>query len=111
MRHWLRHFGADRFVLLEEEQLRSQPEWVASTLSTFLQLPKPLTAEAMLSTASNHSHAPVVGDALKRSLRSFYDEHVPQVRAIFEQLAPPGSKWADAPWLTPGRPGVLGAND
>lgn len=96
-----------RFLLLEEEQLRSQPDWVASTLSHFLQLPKMITANSIVAVASNHTnhaHAPVVGEVLRRTLTTFYDSHAPHVRAIFEDLAPAGSNWAHARWLHPQLP-------
>ena len=90
--------------MLEEGQLHSQPRWLAQRLSDFLQLPKPLSTESVLSlSASNHTHAAVVGEALRHALRSFYDVHTPQVRQLFAQLAPPGSHWAAARWLTPRR--------
>ena len=103
LRHWLTYFGPDSFLLLEEEQLRSQPQWVAAALTAFLALPKPLTADGVLSVATNHTHTKVVlGDALRRTLRAFYDEHLPQVRRLFADLAPPGSQWAQARWLSQG---------
>ena len=98
--HWLQHFPPERFLLLEEGQLRSQPGWVAHQLSAFLQLPKRLSAEGVLAVVSNHTHSSVVGEALRRTLRSFYDEQAPQVRRLFERLAPTGSEWAAARWLS-----------
>ena len=98
LRHWLRHFGRESFLLLEEQQLRSQPELVASTLSRFLALPRPLTAAQVAASYTNHT-TPVVGDNVKRTLRSFYAPHLPEVRRIFTELAFEGSRWADAPWL------------
>ena len=101
LRHWLKHFGSDRFLLLEEEQLRTQPEFVASSLTGFLELPKALDPSSIAWMAGNHStgRATVVGEQLRRALHQFYDEHAPHVRKLFEELAPKGSNWASASWL------------
>jgi len=99
LRHFLNYFPRERFLLLEEEMLTSQPQLVASTLSHFLELPRPLHSDAVRAAASNRSHSAVVGDALRRALRTFYAAHVPYVRALFEQLAPAGAAWSNAAWL------------
>ena len=99
-RHWLKHFGSDRFLLLEEEQLRTQPEFVASSLTGFLELPKRWIQAALHGwRESSTGRATVVGEQLRRALHQFYDEHAPHVRKLFEELAPKGSNWASASWL------------
>ena len=87
--------------MLEEEQLRTQPEFVASSLTGFLELPKALDPSSIAWMAGNHStgRATVVGEQLRRALHQFYDEHAPHVRKLFEELAPKGSNWASASWL------------
>ena len=98
LRHWLQHFPRERFFLLEESQLSSQPETVASALSRFLALPRPLTPAQVLGAFPNHT-TPVVGDAVRKALRSFYSPHLRDVRQLFGELAFEGSRWADANWL------------
>merc|ERR1711988_1102792 len=55
---FLAHFPSDRFLLLEEEQLLSQPGFVASSLSAFLELHQPILPGAILALSSNHSRTP-----------------------------------------------------
>ena len=102
LRHWLRYFGPERFLLLEETSLRSSPATVAKRLSAFLHLGSPLTASALLAAAGNRSAAPVVGDSVRRLLKGFYDKQAPDVRQLFRELAPDSAAAAaSVRWLHP----------
>ena len=99
LRHWFSLFPRENFLLLEETQLRDKPALVADRVSAFLRLARPLAAEQLRAVAANHTHVPV-GDAVRRTLRSFYDEHVHGTQALLHELAPSG--WEAAPWLSAG---------
>jgi hypothetical protein len=98
LRHWLSIFPRESFLLLEEEEMRTQPALVASRVSTFLRLFQPLTASAVLAASPNRS-TPLLGDAVRRGLRDFYAPYASDVRQLFSELAPPDGGWMAARWL------------
>jgi len=90
LRHWLRYFPPERFLLLEETSLRSSPATVAKRLSAFLNLSSPLPASTLLAAAGKRSAAPVVGDSVRKLLKGFYDKQAPDVTQLLRELSPEG---------------------
>ena len=99
LRHWLRHFGARQFHLLEAAQIRLEPRAVADQLAGFLKLPQPLAAVESFG-AENATDSGVIGDTARRALQRFYAPYAPHVRKLFTELATPGGGWEKAPWLS-----------
>ena len=104
LRHWLSYFPSERFLLLEESELRLNPKATGLRLSRFLAGPVPLHGTGVLATAANRTlRPPTVGESVRRVLHSFYHKHTPEVRKLFEELSmdeSQGESWQGARWLT-----------
>jgi len=102
LRHWLRLFPANRFLVLEESELREHPADVAERLTRFLALPQPITSERLSAIVNGSRYArPTLGDSMRRALSAFYAPHAPELRALWRELEGGAGHWSGARWLQP----------
>jgi len=93
---WWEYFRRDQFLVLNHNELLSEPQHVAERVHAFLDMASPVVEP--LPRGESYNSTAVVGDQLRRFMQRFYSVHNKQLKALLSQLASPNG-WKQADWL------------